>query len=104
MSQTQRTSRRSGRASTGSSSDDDESSSMGPGKPVDSKLMKGGLLFKHPEINSQKEGGVELDNLVAREVSEWRCDSSSQVLRQRRNVSEHAMDEVTLSFYFTFSS
>lgn len=76
------------------SDDDDEPSSSGSGKPMDGKFMTGGLLLRRSEYNSPQKGGdVELDNLVAREVSEWRNDNSIQVLRQRKNLPEHAMDE-----------
>jgi hypothetical protein len=93
MTQTQ--TRGSGKASSDESSDDDESPSLGSGKP-----MTGGLLLRRPEFNSPQKGGdVELDNFVAREVSEWRKENSLQVLRQRKNISEHAMDEVIISFF-----
>jgi len=77
--------------------DDNESPSSGSGKLADSKFMMGGLLPKRPEFTSPKAvGNVELDNLVAREVNEWKNENPLRVLRQRRNISEHAMDEVIL--------
>jgi hypothetical protein len=93
MTQTQ--TRGSRKASNDESSDDDEPPSLGSGKPVDGQFATGGLLLRRPGFNSPQKGeDVELDNLVAREVSEWRNENSLQVLRQRKNISEHAMDEV----------
>lgn len=97
---TQTRTRGSRKASNDESSDDDESPSLGSGKPMDGKFMTGGLLLRRPEFNSPQKGeDVELDNLVAREVSEWRNENSLQILRQRKNISEHAMDEVILYFF-----
>ncbi|KAF8967494.1 hypothetical protein BDZ97DRAFT_1755920 [Flammula alnicola] len=76
------------------SDDDDDDSGHGKGSSTaSSKFMKGGLLLRRPEWDVQNQRDVELDNFVAREVSEWRSEVTGQVLRQRKNVSEHAMDE-----------
>lgn len=97
---TQTRTRGSRKTSNDESSDDDEPPSLGSGKPVDGKFVTGGLLLRRPEFNSPQKGeDVELDNLVAREVSEWR-NENSQVLRHRKNISEHAMDEVILPFFY----
>lgn len=98
MTQTQ--TRGSRKASNDESSDDDEHPS-GSGKSVDGKFATGGLLLRRSGFNSPQKGeDVELDNLVAREVSEWRNENSPQVLRQRKNISEHAMDEVILPLFY----
>lgn len=88
----------------GDGSDDDRPlSELGKGfKNSPSKYVRGSLLLRRPERanpSSQNPADVELDELVAREVSEWRNEDSSQVLRQRKNASEHAMDEVFLIYY-----
>ncbi|KAF4619764.1 hypothetical protein D9613_004738 [Agrocybe pediades] len=64
-----------------------------------SKLLKDGLLLRR---QASYQDSVELDDLVAREVSEWRNEATGQVLRQRKNVSEHsAMDESNHSIPFS---
>ena len=99
MTQTQ--TRGSRKASNDGSSDDDEPPSLGSGKPVDGKFATSSLLLRRPGSNSPQKGeDVELDNLVAREVSEWRNENSLQVLRQRKNISEHAMDGVILPLFY----
>jgi len=83
-----------------SSDDDDEDPSSGSGKLTDSKFMTSGLVSRRPEFTSPKKvGDVELDNLVAREVNEWKNENPLHVLRQRKNISEHAMDEVMLHLF-----
>ena len=79
--------------------------------------MRGGLLLRRPPEQrgyerlhdspvSSRQSGIELDDLVAREVREWRQDSNAasfpnQTLRQRNttnaSVARQAMDEVSMS-------
>ncbi|KAH9482160.1 hypothetical protein JR316_0004255 [Psilocybe cubensis] len=73
----------------GDSDDDKPLAELGKGS---SRFLKGGLLLRRQVPESQ--GDVELEDLVAREVSEWRNDDAGRVLRQRKNASENnAMDE-----------
>lgn len=75
--------------SDGESSDDDDNHMWGEGGSS-SRLSKDGLLIRR-EIRD-----FELDNMVAAEVNEWRNSAPEQVLRQRKNIPEHAMDEVCI--------
>ena len=100
---------------TDTSSSDDEGSSSGV---HGNRFMKGGLLLRRPPEQrgyerlhdspaSSRQSGIELDDLVAREVREWRQDSNAasfpnQTLRQRNTtnagVARQAMDEVSLGY------
>jgi len=97
-------SQRDGPSSRREDDDEDISDDDRPLRGLGTKLMKDGLLLRRQEQTPSYQDSVELDDLVAREVSEWRNEVTGQVLRQRRNVSEHsAMDEVR-SFYLCTGS
>ena len=69
-------------------SSDDENHMWNAGSS--SKLSKDGLLIR------RETHDVELDEMVATEINEWRSAAPEQGLRQRKNVQEHAMDEVCI--------
>lgn len=95
MSETYRKLKGSDKYSDDEDSDDEDSPNAGRQATTTShSFMRDGLLIRRPLLTSKTQPDVELDNLVAREVNEWRNEATGQVLRQRRNVSEHAMDEV----------
>ena len=75
-------------------SDDDSQNGGRQATTTSHSFMRDGLLIRRSLPSSNTQPDVELDNLVAREVNEWRSEATGQVLRQRRNVWEHAMDEV----------
>lgn len=84
-------------------SDDDDSDEEAPGKGsattgTSHSFMRGGLLIRRSTLVANSQVDVELDDLVAHEVNQWRNEVPGQVLRQRKNVSEHAMDEVLSTF------
>ncbi|KAF8178039.1 hypothetical protein BJ912DRAFT_671819 [Pholiota molesta] len=78
-------------------SDDDDSDDEAHGKGATTgtshSFMKGGLLIRRSTLVAKSQVDVELDDLVAHEVNQWRNEVPGQVLRQRKNVSEHTMDE-----------
>ncbi|KAF5322314.1 hypothetical protein D9619_000140 [Psilocybe cf. subviscida] len=82
----ERGSRRSKDNTSDDDSSDDENHMWNAGSSS-SKLSKDGLLTR------RETHDIELDNMAAMEVNEWRNAAPEQVLRQRKNIPEHAMDE-----------
>jgi len=75
-------------------------------QPAKPSFSNDGLLIGHPGSIDGAHSSIELDNLVARELREWRNEvtaSSGQDLRQRKTGSGHgAMDEVNFLLLVLF--
>jgi hypothetical protein len=92
--------RRSSALATDNSFQEDNNSAQSAwgSQPAKPSFSNDGLLIGRPGSIDGAHSSIELDNLVARELREWRNEvtaSSGQDLRQRKPGSGHgAMDEV----------
>ncbi len=86
--------------------DNDSAQSAWGSQPANPSFSKDGLLIGRPDSVDGAHSSMELDNLIARELREWRNEvaaSSGQDLRQRKTGSGHGtMDEVLLVLVLIF--
>ena len=86
--------------------DNNNAQSAWGSQPAKPSFSNDGLLIGRPGSIDGAHSSIELDNLVARELREWRNEvtaSSGQDLRQRKTGSGRgAMDEVNFTFCSLF--